>query len=434
MKWWSGEYHANGRKRFESEGGFTDEDEALLHGQDKLYEIRHGLHVAKRDGSLLMTDWLDTWLKSLDLAHLSKRAYKSSIKVHIRPYFGNKAVGDITILDVRAFKAQLQRTLGKENSRNAVMTVLGLVMDDAVDAGLRKSSPIERKRSRGRYVKKKRERKHAMPVEVVDQLARNANEVFGYPGYVMIWTMAMTGMRPGELFGLTREYGCPSWPGSDPRPDKEERDRYDEDVERYGAGEKLLPAIRVERQVQYEDGELGFYPPKYHSYRTLVVPPFLADMHVKLLESHDSQWVFPAIEGGCLAQTAFNTVYWRPVADGCDARGAWRHFPARPEIPAVRTFEGKRMYLIRHGHKEWLDEDGHPRYVVEARMGHELEGTEGTYSNLTPAMERSVMDSLQARWEKLQASTDLAPVEPRPAQVTVARLVREAVAGGAVGG
>lgn len=430
VKWWTGEYHATGRKRFESKGGFLDEDTALKHGQDQLYEIRHGLHVSNADGAMLMSDWLDDWLKSLDLAHLSLRNYRSSINVHIRPFFGKKAVRDISILDVRAFKAQLQRTLGKETSRNTVMTALGLVLDDAVEAGLRKTSPIERKRRRGRYTKKKRERKRDMPVEVVDRLARNADAVFGYSGYVLIWTMAMTGMRPGELFGLTREYCYPNWPGSDPRPDDEEHDRYDEDMERYGAGDGLLPAIRVERQVQYEDGELGFYPPKYHSHRTLVIPPFLADMLVKLLDSHTSPWVFPAMEGGCLAQTAFNTVYWRPVADGCEAREGWRQFPARPAIPAVPSFQGKRMYLLRHGHKAWLDEDGHPRNVVEARMGHELQGVEGTYSNLTPAMERAVAAALEGRWQKLHASVECPVVEPRPAEVTVASLVRDAVAMG----
>ena len=26
VKWWTGEYHDDGRKRFESKGGFTDDD------------------------------------------------------------------------------------------------------------------------------------------------------------------------------------------------------------------------------------------------------------------------------------------------------------------------------------------------------------------------------------------------------------------------
>ncbi|MFD4650895.1 hypothetical protein [Streptomyces sp. NPDC058441] len=68
-------------------------------------------------------------------------------------------------------------------------------------------------------------------------------------------------------------------------------------MERYGNGEGLLPAIRVEQQVQYEDGVLDFCPPKYGSYRTLVIPAFLAEMLEKLLDSHTSPWVFVGVDG-----------------------------------------------------------------------------------------------------------------------------------------
>lgn len=433
MKWWTGERLTSGRKRFESKGGFLDEDTALKYGQDQVYEIRHGLHIPNSDGATPMSRWLDDWLASLDLAHLSLRNYRWAINSHIRPFFTNKTVGDVSILDVRAFKTYLKRTLGTENSRNNVLMVLGMVMDDAVADRLRKTSPVERKRRRGRYKKKARERKKDMLIAAVDQLARNAEVVFGYPGYVMIWTMAMTGMRPGELCGLTREFCYPNWPGSDPRADPDEAERYAEDAERYGTGDDRLPAIRVERQVQYEDGVLGFYPPKYDSHRTLVIPPFLAEMLATLLGSHREPWVFIGIDGGCLAQTDFNTHYWRPVADGSKKQPRRAGRAIRPEIPSVPAFKGKRMYLIRHGHKAWLDEDGHPRYVVETRMGHEMPGVEGTYSNLTPALEGRVSEALQKRWESHRAS--LAPegaaeIVPRPAEVRVSSLVREVMARG----
>ncbi|MFD9070600.1 tyrosine-type recombinase/integrase [Streptomyces lasiicapitis] len=404
VKWWTGEYHPNGRKRFESEGGFTDEEDAFRYGEDKRYEARHGEHVSNRDGSTLMDDWLDDWLASLDLAHLSIRNYRWAINSHIRPHFEKKAVKEVDILAVRAFKRHLNRALGEDNSRRNVMMVLGMVMDDAVEAGLRKTSPVERKRRRGRYKKKPRERKKDMPLEVIDRLARNAESVFGYSGYVFMWTMAFTGMRPGELFGLTREFCYPSWPGSDLRLNEDEVERYDEDLERYGQGEALLPAIRVERQVQYEDSELRFFPPKYESHRTLVIPSFLAEMLDKLLANHDSDWVFPGIEGGCLARLAFDREYWRPIADGLPERSGPHVLKPRPEIPAVPSMKGKRLYLVRHAHKALLDELKQPRYVVETRMGHEMQGVEGTYSSLTVPLERALVAALQQHWEDIRAT------------------------------
>lgn len=402
VKWWSGEYHDDGRKRFESKGGFTDEDEAFQHGQDKMHEIRHGTGISNRDGATLMSDWLDDWIAALDHAPLTERGYRSAIENHIRPYFKkrNTAVADIDVLAYRAFRKYANSVL-RPGGAKKVMMVFGMVLDDAVPR-LIKTSPVERTRRRGKFVKKPRERKKDMLPDAVEQLAQNAKVLFGLSGYACIWTMAMTGMRPAELYGLTREYCYPGWPSSDPRTDSDEEERYAEDVERYGKGEDLMPAIRVERQVQYVDGELQFFPPKYESYRTLVVPPFLAGLLEELLASHDSRWVFPAMQGGSLGATNFDYRYWRLIADGADERTSVQARWNRPALPAVPSFAGRRLYLLRHGHKAWLDEDGHSRFAVESRMGHEMQGVEGTYSSMTAAMERAIMKTLQERWDGLK--------------------------------
>src|SRR5690606_40277297 len=78
-----------------------------------------------------------------------------------------------------------------------------------------------------------------------------------------------------------------------------------------------------------------------------------------------------------------------------------------PEIPPT-AYAGKRLYLLRHGHKEWIDEAGgvHSRIAVESRMGHEVAGVEGLYANVTTAMERRMMDSLQERFETFVRETE----------------------------
>lgn len=398
VKWWSGDFLPNGRKRYESKGGFTDEEEAFDHGLDKLYEIRHGTHVSNRDGATLMTDWIDQWLTTLDHAQTTERSYRYKVQRYIRPYFARKTVGEVDVLAYRAFKKHVNAKLGPGTAKN-VMMLLGMILDDAAPR-LVKSSPVERKGRRGKFEKKVRERKRDMEISAIDQLARNAEIIFGYSGYVFIWTMAMTGMRPGELYGLTREYCHPNWPASDPRDDPDEEDRYDDDLERYGSSGSLMPAIRVERQVQVINRKLEFFHPKYGSSRTLVIPPFLAEMLEKLLASHDGPWVFVGVEGGGLGKVSFDTVYWRPIADGALERQGPLVRKPRPAIPAVPSFKGKRKYLIRHGHKAWLDEDGHSRFAVESRMGHEVPGVEGTYSSVTVAMEQGIMKKLQARWDR----------------------------------
>lgn len=405
VKWWSGEYLANGRKRYESKGGFTDEEEATQHGLDKLYEIRHGTHVKNRDRATLMTDWLDDWLRSMNHAYSTERTYRSRVEAHIRPYFARTAIGDIDVLVYRAFKKHVEAQVGTSAAKN-IMSTFNMILDDAVPR-LIKVSPVDRAKKRGKFVKKPKERKRDLAEETVERLARNSQVLLGDPGYALMWTMAMTGMRPGELFGLRREYCYPNWPASDPRDDPDEHERYVEDMSRYGKGDDLMPAIRVQWQAQRSDrvgrGEVEYLPPKYGSARTLVVPPFLAELLEQVLASHDQPWVFPSARGRCLAAQDFNQSYWYTITGGADERPAGPNVRIpRAAIPEVPEFKGRRLYLLRHGHKAWLDEHGHSRYAVEARMGHELGGVEGTYSSVTVAMERAIMKTMQERWEQLQ--------------------------------
>lgn len=405
VKWWAGEYYPSGRRKYESKGGFTVEEEAWNYGLDREHEQRHGHLIRNRDGSTLMSDWCDTWEKSLDHGPLTEKGYRGHLRKHIKPYFERRTVGEIDIVAYRGFKKHLGGVVGEGSAKNILM-VFGMLMEDAVGAGLRSASPVERQRRRGRYKKKPRERKRHMRAESVYQLAVNAKQYWGFPGYVFMLTMAVTGMRPGELYGLRREYSYPNWPSSDPDPDGEHAEP---EPERY-KGDGGMPAIRVQMQRQRDRGELLTLPPKYGSYRTLVIPQFLATLLRLLLDSHDEEWVFPGIKGGELVSTNFDGAYWRPIADGCEERKATGDRRRRPipEIPAVPDYEGKRMYLLRHGHKEWLDDSGRiSRVAVESRMGHELPGVEGVYSNVTPTMERETMGVLQERWVRLMESMRL---------------------------
>lgn len=414
VKWNTGKKHPEtGKWIYDQHSGFDTRDEAIAYGLDRESDIRNDRYVSKRDGSLLMRDYCRTWPDTQDVGHLRRKALKSMIRLYVEPRWGDHAVGDIKTSAVRAWKMWLddQPNIGEGYGRE-IFGTFSMMMDDAVEDGMRQSSPVQKKRRRGKYKKKKRERKKDMAIEDVHQLACNALLYWGLPGYVFVLTMAFTGMRPAELYALRREYCHPNWPASDPRIDPDEEARYDEDMERY-AGENPMPAIRVEWQHQREDGQLKLFLPKYESRRTLVVPQFLAELLEMLLKSHDGEWVFPSIDGGELANANFSYAYWRKIADGQKPRreraaGVGKgHGGSRRWLPGwepVRNWVGKRLYLLRHGHKEWVDEDVPIRIAVEARMGHEVAGVEGLYSNVTVSMERRIVAALQARWLRFTAS------------------------------
>jgi hypothetical protein len=342
-----------------------------------------------------MRDYCWAWFDTLDLRPKSTVSYKAILNAVIIPFWGDRAVGDITSFEYEAWKKAV-RAKYSEAYTGQVLMVFGMLMDDAASRhGLRKSSPVVRSGRRGKFKKKTREKKRPLEMETLHRLATNAYHVWGYTGWAYIWTLAFTGMRPpGEAFGLRREYASPNWPASDPDPD-----RRDEALERYSGNNP--PALRVQYQRQWVGGKKTLVDPKYDSHRTLVIPPFLHEMHSALLASHDSEWVFPSLKGEELLGTNFEEYYWWPIRDGSEERTG--RF-ARPAIPAVKEFAGKRIYLLRHGHKEWLDEEGHSVVAVETRMGHEVAGVQGLYSNLTPAMERRIVESLQERWEKFMVA------------------------------
>jgi integrase len=337
---------------------------------------------------------LPIWLPAQDLRPESVKGYGSVIRAQINRQWGRRRVGEITTPEYDAWRKSLnQKVAAGELSRtyvDEILMVFGMMMTDAVQRyGYRKTSPIVPvSKRRGKYTKKAARKKHPLAISTVYKLAVNAYVVWGFTGWTYIWTAAFTGMRPGEMWGLQRTHAAPAWPASETDLDlrRESLDRYTK-----------MPAVRVQYQHQWVDGQMALTDPKYDSHSTLVLPPFLQDMHEALANSHDSPWMFPAINGGPLC-ASFERDYWHPVRDGAPAREARRDF-ARPAIPAVEEMAGLRIYRLRHWMKECLDEDGHSEVAVETRMGHEIAGVRGLYGNLTPKMEQGIVEAQQERWE-----------------------------------
>ncbi|WP_328665167.1 hypothetical protein [Streptomyces sp. NBC_00328] len=272
-----------------------------------------------------------------------------------------------------------------------------MLMDDAVvKYKLRDESPIVEQRRRGLYKKRQTRRvKRKLSIEAIHQAATNAHMVWGFTGWTYIWTVAFTGARPpGEMFGLQRGYCSPHWPTSEPDPELRE-----ESLQRY----EVLHAMRVQYQTYAESRRQVLAAPKYDSWRTLVIPPFLHDMRGELLASHDKPWAFLTVLGKPMLGSDFERDYWYPIRDGAPERDSGVRYKrwARPAMPAVEELAGEDIYRLRHWHKAKLDEPGDiPRVAVEGRMGHELPGVEGTYSEVTVAIEERIVVYLQRVWEK----------------------------------
>ncbi|MGY1439462.1 hypothetical protein [Streptomyces reniochalinae] len=206
VKWWAGEYLPSGKKKYESASGpergvrFRSDTEAYDYGLDREHDVRHGTHIGRTNRSTPTDTYAWTWLDAQDLRPESVRMYTAIIKNWIAPYWKSQGVGDVTSLEYDAWKKSLTGHVSA-SYESSILSVFGMMMEDAVLAGFRADSPVVKRRRRGRYKKKPREKKRPLAVDTVYQLAVNAHTVWGYTGWTYIWTMAFTGMRTGEPGG-----------------------------------------------------------------------------------------------------------------------------------------------------------------------------------------------------------------------------------------
>lgn len=393
---------------YDSKSGFENKPQADAYWQAQETDVRRGDWFDPSEGAeVTVGQWSDRWLATLDLAPESVYTYEKRINAQIKPRWEHITLPNVTTGDYLIWKKTLHSKLGKTYA-DQVTQQFSMMMSDAVThrPPLIKSSPVPlENRRRGRYVAPVEDEVLSIEAAQVLELASNAFVIWGLTGYVFILLKAFCGLRQAEMYGLRREWCYPNWPASDPgwpgNPGGKmvERKRLRTVRARYAE----MPAIRVQWQHQYVRPPEGgrrvpeLVLPKYGSVRNLVIPPFLAELLVALLKSHDSEWVFPSFGGGSLLKTDFSEYIWQPIIGGADERvGRF----ARPKIEPVEGLEDAVPHWLRHAMKGWLDEDGcHSRVAIEERMGHKLQGVEATYSRVTVAMERQIAKSLQERWE-----------------------------------
>ncbi|OKK06451.1 hypothetical protein AMK26_10565 [Streptomyces sp. CB03234] len=416
--------------KYDSESGFETKQDALDWGRAQETDVKRKVFVNPSDGRKLFGEWITEWRKVLDVSEMSEETYDSRINAVIRPQWENVPIGDITSMSYRAWQTQLKSRF-KKNYVDGIEGVMRMLLDDAVEERLIPFNPMPTasKRRRGRHVPVDTADEYVWPTPRQARLvAENARALRGFQWYVMILTMAYTGVRMGEVAGLRRdqlqllglEYGRSlrvQWQGQWLSKSAKHIVNRGETLESIAAL-RLADADRAEEVAKANDLAAGarlragqqmllpkgftLLPPKYSSYRTLILPPFLADLLSELLAMNTHKiLVFPSQRGKPLrVDDQFYGRFWQPILHGQKAEPKRRGRRAQSALPAVEGVEDMVPHGTRHGHKVWLDEQGHPRVAVEERMGHKLKGVEGTYSHTSPEMELAIAKGLQELWEK----------------------------------
>ncbi|MCX5601554.1 hypothetical protein OOK29_25730 [Streptomyces phaeochromogenes] len=366
-----------------SEPGFPTKSAALSYARKQEGKVEEGRFVDPKAGRLTIGAWAKKWLDMIEVDELSDETYRSRVRAQILPRWENTAVADVKTSDHRIWMKEVRGRQSK-NYANDIEGVFRMLMEDAVAEGLIAVNPVPaQRRRRGKYEPEEAAEDDYIfpdPLQAL-VLAENATVIRGEVGEAMVLTKAYTAMRLAEIIALRREF-C--WIG----PERDPWDQY----------------IRVEHQGHYRKGGFKLRPPKYHSYRTLILPPFLADVLWKLLESHDKEYVFPSAWGKPIrTDDQFYGRFWDPIVEGHDALPQIRGRKFRPQIHAVEGLSGMVPHGLRHGHRVWLEEADCAEAAIHERMGHKVRSSGkgvSTYRHVTPAMRKRIAKTLQRNYEK----------------------------------
>lgn len=168
---WRARYRAaDGRERSSTFRKKVDADRWL---RNELASLDRGQWVDPNAGRIVLAEWCDQWLKSLDVKPKTLAGYESLLRSRVVPVFGDFELRRITPASVRAWIADMgDEGLSAARARQA-RQVLHAALEVAVDDGLIARNPCDRVKAP--TVRPRRQR--FLTADQLEILARSAESV-----------------------------------------------------------------------------------------------------------------------------------------------------------------------------------------------------------------------------------------------------------------
>jgi hypothetical protein len=170
---------------------------AQLRAKEIDVELGKDTFLDPRDGRITLTDWVQIWQATHQAAPATWSAYRSHLRLHILPRLGGLPLTAIRRQHIKALIIDLKPKLAPRSAAD-VIAVLSLVLSEAVEDRRIPHNPCRNIRVDPGI---RPERPHATPAQVAAIAGRIRRPV----DQAMVITAAYTGMRWGELAGLSRE-------------------------------------------------------------------------------------------------------------------------------------------------------------------------------------------------------------------------------------
>ena len=358
-----------GDGRFGSKSGFAGKRAAQQFAQEQELAARLWPRLRVEPG-LTVGEWWLRWFPAQDLAPATLETYAQQYRRHIGPRFGQRALAEVTGLELSDFARRLREAGLAPSSVTVVLSVVRDLLADAVSEGLIPTAPPLRLRHRRTGGGAPVRPGVVVGVETVLAICTRLPTQEA----LMTLTALFTGMRWGEVCGMRRQYlrAADSCGGA----------RYLIDAQ-YGAVHEDVHAHRF----------VG--PPKGGGGRTVDLPGFLADLLTDHVAATDGrELLFANRRAAAIRHTDF-LHRWRPACDGTPTRSALGA-TAPDALPPLCA--GLRFHDLRHTHRTILAELGVPEALRDERLGHRPPGMRRVYEHATPGMRKEMIDGLELMW------------------------------------
>lgn len=279
----------------------------------------------------LLKDWIKIWLKEYQGSKkpLTVKNYTCTIEKHVIPALGNVELRKLNNLMIQRFYNNLcsgEHPLSPKTVKN-IHGILHKALDQAVKAGELKSNPADN------CVLPKQVKPEIKPLEP-EEITRFLSNLDGEPYKNLFLTAFFTGMRQGELLGL-------SW------------DRID-----FESG-----IIEIRQQLQCIDGNYFLETPKHDKVRLIAPAQIVMDA---LREEQQKQCSYKAALGDAW-QNEWNLVFTDETGKYLVRRTVDKHFK---RILEKSQIEEHRFHDMRHTFAVSMLDAGEDLKSVQENLGH----------------------------------------------------------------
>lgn len=194
----------------QAEPGFRTRKEAENYGRDQAAAVRNNTYIDPKAGQVTLTEWVNLWFPTLDLEPSTLSNYRYQIEVHILPAFGDRALASLTREEIAAWELGLVKRGYSQRTARDSRSMLITILNDAIPRYIQ-ANPAERRRGKGRKghrrIARHQTARKAWPTPLQALLvAERCAALSGRSAdFVMILTIAYTGMRWSEAIGLPVE-------------------------------------------------------------------------------------------------------------------------------------------------------------------------------------------------------------------------------------